>query len=161
MPSLREVIDGVTRVNPAFRLFIEIKAALRGGLSAPAEAIAEAVLDEIRARDFRENAVLVGFDWNGLIHAKKRDHRVQCWFSSLPRWRGSARRIAEWGGDGWFCPLNRSGNRAISSARKAGLKFGVWTVNRARDMQRLIDAEVDGICTDRPDRLQQVIARRE
>jgi glycerophosphoryl diester phosphodiesterase len=160
MPSLKEVIDGVVRVNPEFRLFIEIKTALRRGLSAPAEAVADAVLDELRARNFLGNAVLVGFDWAGLVHAKKRDHRVRCWFSTLPRWRGGARRIAQSGGDGWFCPLSRANKRTIANAREAGLRFGVWTVNRRRDMQRLIDAEVDGICTDRPDRLQQVIARR-
>jgi glycerophosphoryl diester phosphodiesterase len=56
--------------------------------------------------------------------------------------------------------VNRSSKRAIASAREAKLRFGVWTVNRAADMQRLIDLQVDGICTDRPDRLQQVVARQ-
>ena len=159
MPSLAEVIAGVRQMNPAFRLFIEIKTSLRPGLSAPPEAVADGVLDELRRCDFLSHAVLVGFDWAGLIHAKKRNARVPCWFSTLPRSRRGVRQIAAAGGDGWFCPLGRANARAIAGAREAGLRFGVWTVNRARDLQRLIQAGVDGICTDRPDRLQQTMER--
>jgi glycerophosphoryl diester phosphodiesterase len=158
MPSLSEVIAGVRGESAGFRLFIEIKTALRGGLSAPPEAVAEAVLDELRASNFLDHAVLVGFDWAGLIHAKKRNERVQCWFSTLPRSHSGAGQIAAAGGDGWFCPLNRASPQAIWRARSKGIGFGVWTVNRARDMQRLIEAKVDGICTDRPDRLRQMLA---
>jgi glycerophosphoryl diester phosphodiesterase len=83
---------------------------------------------------------------------------VQCWFSTLPRSHSGAGQIAAAGGDGWFCPLNRASPQAIWRARSKGIGFGVWTVNRARDMQRLIEAKVDGICTDRPDRLRQMLA---
>ena len=158
MPSLSEVIAAVRGVNAQFRLFIEIKTALRGGISAPAEAVAEAVVDEIGARGFFGNSVLVGFDWAGLKHAKKQNSRVECWFSTLPRSRRGAQQIAAAGGDGWFCPLSRASAPAVERAHGEGLRFGVWTVNRARDMRRLIDSCVDGICTDRPDRLRQVAA---
>jgi glycerophosphoryl diester phosphodiesterase len=35
-----------------------------------------------------------------------------------------------------------------------------WTVNQPEVMQRLIDWGVDGIITDYPDRLREVMARR-
>ena len=159
MPLLSEVIAAVHGASDRFCLFIEIKTALRGGLSAPPEAVADAVLDELSASNFLARAMLVGFDWAGLIHAKKRNSRVQCWFSTLPRSRLGPRQIAASGGDGWFCPLNRASPRTIERARSYRLRLGVWTVNRARDMQRLIEADVDGICTDRPDRLRQIIER--
>ncbi len=157
MPSLSEVINAVQNINPDFRLFIEIKTALRPGISAPPEAVADAVLDELNAADFMNNAVLVGFAWAGLTHAKQRNPKVQCWFNTEPRARVSANQIAAEGGDGWFCPLNRANSGALESARTRGLRFGVWTVNRVRDMQHLIDAGVDGICSDRPDRLQRLL----
>src|SRR5579871_2231588 len=154
MPSLSEVIKAVQDFRRDFRLFIEIKTALRPGISAPPEAVADAVLDELIAADVLNRAVLVGFAWAGLTHAKKRNERVRCWFNTEPRSGQSANQIAAAGGDGWFCPLNRANARALASARARGLSFGVWTVNRAKDMRRLIEAGVDGICTDRPDRLQ-------
>lgn len=157
MPSLSEVIAEVRREKPDFRLFIEIKTARRGGISAPAEAVADAVLDEVKAADFLHNVVLVGFDWAGLIHAKKRDPDVECWFTTDARSRAGPHQVAASGGDGWFPPLSRAADRAIESARVCGLRVGVWTVNRAKDLQRLIERGVDGICTDRPDRLQRLL----
>lgn len=157
MPSLAEVIAAVKAANPQFRLFIELKTALRSGLSAPPEALAQAVLDELRAADFTSRAVLVGFQWAGLTHAKARNPQIKCWFTTAVRAKGGAGEIRDEGGDGWFCPLPRATPRAIEEARRQELEFGVWTVNRAADMQRLIAAGVDGICTDRPDRLQRLI----
>ncbi len=156
MPSLAEVIAAVKAVNPRFRLFIELKTSVRAGLSAPAEALAEAVLDELKAVEFTSRAVLVGFHWAGLQHAKARSPGIKCWFNTAVRAKGGAREIRDQGGDGWFCPLPRATPRAIEQARRQRLEFGVWTVNRTADMQRLIAAGVDGICTDRPDRLERL-----
>jgi glycerophosphoryl diester phosphodiesterase len=157
MPSLSEVIAAVRREKPDFRLFIEIKTALRGGISAPPQAVADAVLDEAKTEGFLHNIVLVGFDWAGLIHAKKRNSDMQCWFTTQARSRAGPHQVAASGGDGWFPPLSRATDRALETARACGLLVGVWTVNRARDMQRLIERGVDGICTDRPDRLQRLL----
>ena len=41
-----------------------------------------------------------------------------------------------------------------------GLAVIPWTVNEPADMVRLIDAGVDGIITDYPDRLRQVMAEQ-
>jgi len=160
MPSLADVIAAVRAENPRFRLFIEIKTATSPrGLSAPAEAVADAVLDELQTSNFLANAVLVGFDWAGLIRAKKQRPQVPCWFTTSPRSRIGAHQISAAGGDGWFCPMNRANTRIIENARTCGLQFGVWTVDRVADMQRLIEAGVDGICTDRPDRLARMLRR--
>jgi len=157
MPSLAEVIAAVKAASPGFRLFIELKTSQRTGLSAPANALAEAVLGELQAAEFTSRAVLVGFHWAGLAHAKARNPQIKCWFNTSVRAKAGAREIRGEGGDGWFCPLPRATPRAIEQARRYGLEFGVWTVNRAADMQRLISAGVDGICTDRPDRLQRLM----
>lgn len=61
------------------------------------------------------------------------------------------------GADGWF-PFFADVNRAsLSEARDLGLKVGAWTVNEARDLERLADLGVDGLCTDYPDRLAGVL----
>ena len=72
IPLLRDVIESVQSVRKDFRLFIEIKTSFADPrLSAAPEAVAEAVVGELRGLDFFENTVLVGFDWAALIHAKK------------------------------------------------------------------------------------------
>src|SRR5579872_1845767 len=52
MPALSEVIAAVRAINSGFRLFIELKSALRRGLSAPPEELADAVVDELQAQRY-------------------------------------------------------------------------------------------------------------
>jgi glycerophosphoryl diester phosphodiesterase len=49
--------------------------------------------------------------------------------------------------------------RFIAAARDRGLDVHVWTVNDPTDMQRMVDLGVDGIVTDNPDRLIQLMGR--
>lgn len=49
---------------------------------------------------------------------------------------------------------------SVRAAHRLGLKVHVWTVNESADMERLLDWGVDGIMTDRPDRLAGILRRR-
>jgi glycerophosphoryl diester phosphodiesterase len=48
----------------------------------------------------------------------------------------------------------------VEAARERNLKVHVWTVNETADMQRLLEAGVDGIMTDYPDRLLALLKQR-
>ena len=48
----------------------------------------------------------------------------------------------------------------VRAAHRAGLEVHVWTVDRAAEMHRLFDLGVDGIMTDRPDTLRDVLIDR-
>ncbi len=45
----------------------------------------------------------------------------------------------------------------VEAARERNLRVHVWTVNETADMQRLLEAGVDGIMTDYPDRLLTIL----
>ena len=47
----------------------------------------------------------------------------------------------------------------IETAHKLNLQVHVWTINEPADMQRLIDLGVDGIMTDYPDRLLEILGQ--
>ncbi|CAN5517996.1 glycerophosphodiester phosphodiesterase [soil metagenome] len=49
------------------------------------------------------------------------------------------------------------GRRFIDAAHAASAQVHMWTVNEENDMRRMLDAGVDGIVTDRPDRLNTVL----
>lgn len=49
--------------------------------------------------------------------------------------------------------------RLVDAAHKRGLQVHAWTINDEADMRRLIDLGVDGIITDRPDLLLEVLGR--
>ncbi len=48
----------------------------------------------------------------------------------------------------------------VNAAHRAGKHVHVWTVNGAEEMHRVLDLGVDGIMTDRPDLLNEVLAER-
>ncbi|MEE8441133.1 MAG: glycerophosphodiester phosphodiesterase [Spirochaetia bacterium] len=49
--------------------------------------------------------------------------------------------------------------RFVRVARSNGLAVHVWTVNEVDEMERMLSAGVDGIISDRPDRLLEVLGR--
>ena len=48
----------------------------------------------------------------------------------------------------------------LKEAHARGLKVIPWTINEPADMEKFIDMHVDGIITDRPDRLREVLKKK-
>jgi glycerophosphoryl diester phosphodiesterase len=68
---------------------------------------------------------------------------------------GEAFQVPEYSGD-----LHVVTPRFVRGAHGQNVAVHVWTVDDPADMQRLIDAGVDGIITDRPDLLLELLGRR-
>lgn len=62
-------------------------------------------------------------------------------------------------GAGWVSPSDRmTGPLLVQQAHRNGLRVAVWTVNEPARCAQLIALGADGIVTDRPDVLRQVLA---
>ena len=51
-------------------------------------------------------------------------------------------------------------SRLVAEAHRRGVQVHVWTIDDAREMARLLDLGVDGIMTDRPQVLKDVLVER-
>jgi glycerophosphoryl diester phosphodiesterase len=51
--------------------------------------------------------------------------------------------------------------RFVSLAHRLNTRVQVWTVNATEDMKRLLDMGVDGIMTDYPDRLFELLRENQ
>ncbi|MEM9034612.1 MAG: glycerophosphodiester phosphodiesterase [Actinomycetota bacterium] len=58
----------------------------------------------------------------------------------------------------WFIPI--ADRRFVDAAHRAGLAVHVWTIDDADEMRRLLDLGVDGIITDEPTILREVLESR-
>nr|WP_157062805.1 glycerophosphodiester phosphodiesterase family protein [Actinopolyspora mortivallis] len=69
--------------------------------------------------------------------------------------RGAAAQVPRgWGGLRVVTP------RLVELARRWGTEVHVWTVDEAEEMARLLDLGVDGVLTDRPDVLRELLRSR-
>ena len=55
--------------------------------------------------------------------------------------------------------INLKDKKLIRGARKKGMEVHYWTINDVETMQELIDLGADGIITDRPDLLIELLKR--
>ncbi|MBV9064087.1 MAG: hypothetical protein JOY77_14340 [Alphaproteobacteria bacterium] len=92
IPALGEVLDVARSAWRPFHLFVELKTSFADrSLSADPKALAEAALQSLRNAQYLDRSVLVGFDWTALLHAKRIEPSVQCWFTTQPQsWFGDS-----------------------------------------------------------------------
>ena len=57
-------------------------------------------------------------------------------------------------------PLTVVNEQFVARAHQQGLHVHVWTIDDASEMQRLLELGVDGIMTDRPGVLREVLSER-
>ena len=72
-----------------------------------------------------------------------------------PRGRADAYQVPERAG-----PIRVAAKPFVDAAHRAGKQVHVWTVDDAAAMHRLLDLGIDGIVTDRPDVLNEVLVER-
>jgi len=149
----------------------------------------ELVLDLIRRYGLEARVSIQSFDWRTLevVQELAPELPVVCltvknfsidgaWYNLQPGGEGSSPWLADLDFDEYpgipalvhafgadiFSPYYREiDRRDVEEAHRLGLQVIPWTVNDPRIMKRLIDWGVDGIITDRPDLLIQVLEQSE
>jgi glycerophosphoryl diester phosphodiesterase len=76
------------------------------------------------------------------------------YFGGLYRPPAEAVQVPEYSGE-----IHVVTQRFVDAAHRLGMDVHVWTVNEADDMQRMLDLGVDGIITDAPDLLLNILGR--
>jgi len=184
VPTLGEVFELVNKsANQQVRFNMEIKSnPERPELTHAAEEFVRTVVDVIRAYRMQSRVVVQSFDWSALREVQDIAPDIttsyltadQKWLSNLQAGRpgaspwlngldvddfdGSAvRAIKAAGGATWSSYHKEVSVDSIKLAHELGLSVNVWTVNDPGRMRELIAMGVDGIITDYPDRLRQVL----
>jgi glycerophosphoryl diester phosphodiesterase len=165
IPRLAEVLG----IDPIVCFTIELKSLpLHANLTMGGAEMGEAVVGVADASGVVGRIIVQSFDWRGPRHLRRARPEVRVsWLTSAATlmaartwWDGPdpsdfggsvPRAIAAEGGPIWGPDFRDLTEDTLAEAHDLGLKVVPWTVNRPRDMHRLMRWGVDGLITDRPD----------
>jgi len=159
IPTLEEVIS---QINDRALLLIEIK---KGGDYYPG--IELRVLDIIKSNHAESWCMIQSFSDEAIqnfIELKSGMKVYKLALGNIPFWPayidgkircGSILKYKEVAG---INPnLNFAGKRIIRRLHERGQEIFVWTVNKEKDMRKLVGLGVDGIITNYPDKLKKIL----
>ncbi|MFS8085524.1 MAG: glycerophosphodiester phosphodiesterase, partial [Acidobacteriota bacterium] len=177
VPRLAEVFALTRRAgNHDVRFNIETKVSpLTPDETLPAEAFTDRLLAMIYANGMSQRVSIQSFDWRTLQRAQLVAPEIltvyltaqQSWLDNIAQGKpeGSAwtagfqardhggsvaRMIIAAGGRVWSPYFGDVDQAQLDEAHRLGLTVVVWTVNQPKDIERMLDLQVDGIISDRP-----------
>ena len=182
-PTLAELVQLVKAAPRPVRLNVETKLTPDDAGDAPdPAAFARVVVEVLKDAQILDRVTIQSFDWRTLVEVRKLDPRIRTscltiestsmntmtpaadgasrWHAglSLAKEGGSVPALVKAAGCSTWSMFWRNLTPAlVAEAHARGLAVLPWTVNDPAEMQRLIDAGVDGIITDYPDRLRRVM----
>lgn len=178
MPALREVIALTReRKDERVRFNVEVKFSPENEDTVALAPFVAAVVGVLRAEGVMARATLQAFDWRVLAEAKRLApelHTAALLYEVDPLWqagldaeklggvlgllRASAASVDAFSPH-WklLVPGEAYAGHSVAEYQAAGFSVVPWTVNEREPMRRLIALGVDGIITDYPDRLLEVL----
>ncbi len=186
IPTLEELLRLIQRSGNEFvRLNIETKLhPAKPELYLNPKELITAILKIVTKEGFMERVTIQSFDWRTLQEIQRQAPDVptgyltveRSFFDNMQRgepgpspwtagfdidtFSGSIPEMVKAaGGDIWSSHHRDVSSQSIKQAHRLGLQVKVWTVNDMDSMETLINMGVDGIITDYPDRLRQVLKK--
>jgi glycerophosphoryl diester phosphodiesterase len=185
IPTLNEILTLIKRKghekNPL--LWVEIKTTpVKPALSSDPIKLADGVIRLIRDHELADRVYILSFDWRSLLHVQKsapliptvfltsdsgRFNTIKAGHPGISPWTAGwdvddygsiPQLIKAVGGSHWAPRHTQITADALEKAQGLGMKVHVWTVDEKHHMIRLIEMGVDGIITNRPDRLKAVLS---
>ncbi|MDH5538235.1 MAG: glycerophosphodiester phosphodiesterase [Rhizobacter sp.] len=182
IPTLAALFEAVARHGDRqVRFNIETKSSpLQQALTPEPDEFVRLVLEVADRHGVRDRISLQSFDWRTLAAAQRLYPDVprvylsaqQSWGNQVadPRWTGGLslaehgsvpRMVKAAGGAIWSPYFGDLTEAALGEARALGLKVVVWTVNEPAHIERMLELGVDGIISDRPDRVRAAMIARK
>jgi glycerophosphoryl diester phosphodiesterase len=186
IPKLEDVFELARQArNDEVRFNVETKISPEApDETAGPEEFARSLIGVVRASGMASRTTIQSFDWRTLAAVQREAPEIATsylssqgvsldnigaghperspWTAGVQfRDYGSVPKMVKAAGGAIWSPSQAELTEAlVKEAHGLGLKVLPWTVNDPADMQRVIDWGVDGMITDRPDRVRDVMAAR-
>ena len=186
LPTLAELFALVKKSgDPELRLALETKLTPQApDETAAPEPFARALIQAVRDAGLAKRTSILSFDWRTLAVVQREAPEIATvYLSAQQRWldnigaggstaspwtaglkyadHGSVpKMIHAAGGRIWSVFHGDLDAAKLKEAKALGLQVLTWTVNESAQIERALDLGVDGIVSDRPDRVREAMARR-
>ncbi len=184
LPALAELFALVKRAGDLkLRLALETKInPLAPDDTAAPEPFARALVAAVRDAGLATRTSILSFDWRTLQTIQREAPEIPTvYLTARQRWldnvgRGPAtpwtagfaladhgsvpKMIRAAGGKVWSSFHGDLDAAQVKEAQALGLQVLAWTVNEPAQIEAMLDLGVDGIVSDRPDRVREAMARR-
>jgi glycerophosphoryl diester phosphodiesterase len=163
-------IDGtrIPRLADLFRIASTVKFNIETKLAPEApdetlapEPFARALIAEVRKAGVAARTTIQSFDFRTLAVVQREAPEITTAYLTSDR-KGDAvpRMVHEAKGRIWSPSYLDVDAGSLATARALGVKVVVWTVNDPADIARMLQLKVDGIISDYPDRVRELLPRR-
>lgn len=184
LPALAELFALVKRAgDPKLRLALETKLNPNtpDDTAAP-EPFARALVAAVREAGLASRTSILSFDWRTLQVIQREAPEIPTvYLTARQRWldnvgRGPAtpwtagfaladhgsvpKMVRAAGGKVWSSFHGDLDAAQVKEAQALGLQVLAWTVNEPAQIEAMLDLGVDGIVSDRPDRVREAMAKR-
>jgi glycerophosphoryl diester phosphodiesterase len=160
IPRLEELFSQTRNTKVRFNIETKLIPEAPEETLAP-EPFARALIAEVRKAGVAARTTIQSFDFRTLAVVQREAPEITTAYLTSGR-KGEAvpRMVHEARGAIWSPNFQDLDARARAVARELGVKIIPWTVNEPADIARVIDMKVDGIISDYPDRVHQVLKQR-
>ncbi len=146
--------------NSGVRFNIEPKSDLEAPQDTlPPEPFAKALLAEIRKASLEKRTTVQAFDWRSLKVVEREAPEMGTVYCTEGD-NSDPAKVHAAGGRIWSPNFAELSERKLAEARKLKMRITVWTVNQPADIASMIDAGVDGMASDYPDRVIELLKKR-
>jgi glycerophosphoryl diester phosphodiesterase len=181
IPTLAQLFERVRSLGAEHvRFNIETKLfPLQPQDTVPVEVMTDALLRAIREAGMNQRVSIQSFDWRSLQRVQQREPGIPTVYLTVQTRGNDNTRDGTWtaglrieeygsvprmvkaaGGKVWSPNAGAVTQALVQEAQALGLAVIPWTVNDPADMERLVGWGVDGLISDHPDRLREVLRKR-
>lgn len=158
IPTLEEVLE---LVKEKVAVNIEIKTEAVGDETS--DGVEEKCLQLVNDLGMQQQVLFSSFDYRAIIRLKKLDPEMPVallYHCGQSDGRSPAELVRNYRVDAFNCSYRQLSGKWSRELTQLDIPHFIYTVDERRKMEKLLDAGVSGIFTNRPDRLQALIEQR-
>ncbi len=167
VPTLREVID-LVKANGNGRVRLDLELKYRQDRPGRPEDFEERVLEILRETGFAERVNVISFHHPSLTKVKALEPKIRTGLLAGGRMAppDPVTLVRQFRADYYSPNFRHVTSEAVAALHQAGIPIVPWTINEEAEMRRLMALGIgglagDGIATDFPDRLMNLLNARQ